>query len=88
MDSRQEFRETVDRGDVAFNYGVYFEYKTQSWDFNTADFVTGGAPNTVLGYTPRDTTMYSPDLWAKLGYGKFTVEGEFAAQLGKNQPPR
>ena len=29
MDSPQEFRDTVDRGDVAFNYGVYFEYKTQ-----------------------------------------------------------
>jgi uncharacterized protein (TIGR04551 family) len=27
--------------------------------------------------------MYSPDLWGKLGYGKWTVEGEFAAQLGK-----
>ncbi len=82
MDSPQEFKDTVDRGDVAFNYGIYFEYKTQSWDFNTVDFLTGGAPNTVLGYTPRDMTTYSPDLWMKLGYGKWSVEGEFAATLG------
>jgi len=83
MDSPQEFKDTVDRGDVAFNYGIYFEYKTQSWDFNTTDFVTGGQPDTVLGYTPRDLTTYSPDLWAKLGYGRWTIEGEFAANLGK-----
>ncbi|MGE0400134.1 MAG: TIGR04551 family protein [Kofleriaceae bacterium] len=83
MDSPQEFKDTVDRGDLAFNYGVYFEYKTQSWDFNTVDFLTGGQPDTVLGYTPRDMTVYSPDLWAKLGYGKWTIEGEFAATLGK-----
>jgi len=83
MDSPQEFKDTVDRGDVAFNYGIYFEYKTQSWDYNTTDFTTGSQPNTVLGYTPRDLTMYSPDLWAKLGVGKWTIEGELAAQLGK-----
>jgi uncharacterized protein (TIGR04551 family) len=83
MDSPQEFKDTVDRGDVAFNYGIYFEYKTQSWDFNTVDFLTGGQPDTIANYVPRDMTVYSPDLWAKLGYGKFTIEGEFAATLGK-----
>ncbi|MFN0245440.1 MAG: TIGR04551 family protein [Kofleriaceae bacterium] len=83
MDSPQEFKDTVDRGDVAFNYGIYFEYKTQNWDFNTTNFVTGGQPDTELGYTPRDLTVYSPDLWAKLGYGRWTIEGEFAATLGK-----
>lgn len=83
MDSPQEFKDTVDRGDVALNYGVYFEYKTQSWDFNTTDFTLGGTPDTIVGYTPRDMTVYSPDLWAKLGYGRWTVEGEFAATLGK-----
>ena len=43
MDSPQEFRDTVDRGDVAFNYGVYFEYKTQSWDNDLTGFTLGGA---------------------------------------------
>ncbi len=83
MDSPQDFKDTVDRGDVAFNYGIYFEYKTQKWDYNTVDFVTGGGPDTIANYVPRDMTVYSPDLWAKLGYGKFTIEGEFTATLGK-----
>lgn len=83
MDAPQEFIDTVDRGDVAFNYGVYFEYKTQSWDVNRTGLVLGQPVDTVASYVPRDTTTYSPDLWAKLGYGPWTVEGEFVAQLGK-----
>ena len=31
---------------------------------------------------PRSLKTYSPDVWAKLGFGRFTIEGEFVAQLG------
>lgn len=82
MDSPQEFKDTVDRGDLAVNYGVYFEYKTQSWDYDLNSFTLGSTPDAVR-YVPRDMKTYSPDLWGKIGYGKWTFEGEFAAQLGK-----
>jgi uncharacterized protein (TIGR04551 family) len=87
MDSPQEFKDIVDRGEVAFNYGVYFEYKTQSWDYNLSDFTgTTDAPNldqnAVHHYVPRGLKTYSPDVWAKLGVGPFTVEAELVAQLG------
>jgi len=81
MDSPQEFKDTVDRGDLALNYGVYFEYKTQSWDSTVKDFTLGNTP-TAESYVPRDLKTYSPDVWAKVGYGPFTVEAEFVAQLG------
>jgi hypothetical protein len=42
MDSPQEFKDTIERGEFAFNYGVYFEYKTQSWNDNLKDFTLGG----------------------------------------------
>lgn len=81
MDSPQEFRDAVDRGDLALNYGVYFEYKTQGWE--TTNITLAEQVDTVTNYVPRDLKTYTPDLWAKLGYGKWTIEGEFVAQLGK-----
>ncbi|MBL9013331.1 MAG: TIGR04551 family protein, partial [Myxococcales bacterium] len=83
MDSPQEFKDTVDRGDLAINYGVYFEYKTQDWDNDLNGFTLGGQLDPVARYVPRSMKTYSPDIWAKLGYGRWTVEGEFVAQLGK-----
>ncbi|MBA3465573.1 MAG: TIGR04551 family protein [Deltaproteobacteria bacterium] len=83
LDSPQEFKDTVDRGDLALNYGVYFEYKTQDWDYDLNSFTLGGTPDPAARYVPRSMTTYTPDIWVKLGYGKWTIEGEFAAQLGK-----
>jgi len=87
MDSPQEFKDTVDRGEAALNYGVYFEYKTQAWDYDLKDFTLGGAtdPGGTVGsphYVPRSLKTYSPDVWGKLGIGRFTIEAEVAAQLG------
>ena len=82
MDSPQEFKDKVDRGDVSFNYGVYFEYKTQSWDNDLNGFTLGQNLNTIERFVPRDMKTYTPDLWAKLGYGPWQLEGEFVAQLG------
>ncbi|MBA3455269.1 MAG: TIGR04551 family protein [Deltaproteobacteria bacterium] len=82
MDSPQEFKDKVDRGDVSFNYGIYFEYKTQSWDNDLTGFSLGQNLNTVERFVPRDLKTYTPDLWAKLGYGRWQFEGEFVAQLG------
>ncbi|HTL34905.1 MAG TPA: TIGR04551 family protein [Kofleriaceae bacterium] len=83
LDSPQEFRDAVDRGDTAVNYGIYFEYKTQSWDDDLTDFTPGGSfDDSGLKYVPRSYKTYSPDVWAKLGIGPVLLEGEFVAQLG------
>jgi uncharacterized protein (TIGR04551 family) len=82
MDSPQEFRDTVDRGDVAFNYGVYFEYRTQSWDNDLTGFTLGGELDATNRYVPRDLKTYTPDVWAKLGVGSILVEAELLAQIG------
>ena len=82
MDSPQEFKDTVERGDVALNYGVYFEYKTQDWDEDLNGFTLGGTLDPVNRYVARSMKTYTPDLWGKLGYGKWSLEGEFVTQLG------
>jgi uncharacterized protein (TIGR04551 family) len=83
MDSPQEFRDQVDRGELAVNYGVYFEYKTQQYDYDLRDFELGGTPDPATRFVQRDLKMYSPDVWVKLGYGKFQFEAELLAQLGR-----
>lgn len=90
MDTPQEFRDAVDRGESSINYGVYFEYKTQDWDYNTTGFTIGGNPNTVgtppgSQYVPRSLKEYTPDLWGKLGIGAVTLEGELVGHFGKVQ---
>lgn len=81
IDSPQEFKDTVDRGEFALNYGVYFEYKTQSWEDNLKNFTLGGTLDPAA-YQPRDLKTYSPDVWGKLGFRRLTLEAELVAQLG------
>jgi uncharacterized protein (TIGR04551 family) len=83
IDTPQEFQDTVDRGEVALDYGVYFEYKTADWAENLTGFQIGSGFDAAHNYEPRGLKTYSPDLWAKLGIGPVTIEGEFIAQLGE-----
>ncbi|HET7608135.1 MAG TPA: TIGR04551 family protein [Gammaproteobacteria bacterium] len=82
MDTPQEFRDAVDRGERVVNYGVYFEYKTQSWDDNTTGFTPGGTFDATAHYVPRDAKTYTASLWGKFGTGAITLEGELVGQFG------
>jgi uncharacterized protein (TIGR04551 family) len=82
MDTPEDFKDTVDRGDLAYDYGVYFEYLTQSWDTDLSGFTLGGTFDPSTKYLPRDMKTYTPDLWGKAGWGPLLVEGEFVASLG------
>jgi uncharacterized protein (TIGR04551 family) len=83
MDSPTEFKEKVDRGDVALNYGVYFEYKTQDWDLDLTGYQLGADFDSATNYKARDFKTYTPSVWGKLGIGKVLLEAEAVAQLGK-----
>ena len=83
MDSPQEFRDAIERGETSLNYGVYFEYLTQSWDDNLTGWQgIGSVFDSPTKYVPRDAKTYTVDLWGKLGMESLTLEGEFVAQLG------
>lgn len=81
MDSPVEFRDTVDRGELAVNYGLYFAYKTQSWDVDLRDFTPGGTLGSTR-YVVRGLTSYTPDVWLRLGYGGHRFELESALEFG------
>ncbi len=83
MDTPQDFKDTVDRGDLAYDYGIYFEYLTQSWDTDLTGFMINGTLDASTKYLPRAMKTYTPDAWGKVAYGPFQLEGEVVAQLGK-----
>jgi uncharacterized protein (TIGR04551 family) len=81
MDTPQDWRDAVDRGETIANYGVYFEYKTQDWDYDLTGFTLGGAFDPTK-FVPRGLKTYTPDLWGKLAIGSSTLEGEVLGQFG------
>ncbi|MEO8550059.1 MAG: TIGR04551 family protein [Kofleriaceae bacterium] len=81
MDAPQDFRDAVDRGETVLNYGVYFEYKTQDWDYDLTGFTLGGAFDPTK-FLPRGLKTYTPDLWGKLAIGASALEAEVVGQFG------
>jgi uncharacterized protein (TIGR04551 family) len=82
MTSPQDFKDAVERGESVLDYGVYFEYKTQSWDDNLTNFTLGNTFDSTTNYVPRDLKTYTPDLWAKFGTGDILLEAELVGQFG------
>jgi uncharacterized protein (TIGR04551 family) len=79
MDSPSDFRDTVDRGKLGLNYGVHFEYETQGWHYTDADPDAAIDPDR---FVPRDSTIYTPDVWLRIGLGKLLFEAEGLARFG------
>ncbi len=82
LDTPTEFKDKVDRGALALNYGVYFEYRSQTWDLNLNGATLGGAIDAGTNYVRRGLKTYSPDLWFKLAYKRIMLEAEVSAQFG------
>jgi uncharacterized protein (TIGR04551 family) len=81
LDTPENWRDAVDRGETIANYGVYFEYKTQDWDYDLTGFTLGGAFDPTK-FVPRGLKTYTPDLWGKLAIGSSTLEAEVLGQFG------
>ena len=80
MDSPEKFKDTVEQGDFALNYGTYFVYRTQDWDYTDND--TLGQNPDPTAFRRRDAKAYIPDIWLHLGHKKFDFELEAVAILG------
>lgn len=78
FDAPELFREGVERGALAFNYGAFVVYRTQD-----NELVPGtGADEGTLQLVRRGLTTYTPDAWFRLGRDKLTVEGEAVFTIG------
>jgi uncharacterized protein (TIGR04551 family) len=87
FDALGEWKDKIDRFHRAFNYGVFFSYRSQELD----------APNAALGSDPRNVgptlvrsnlSLYRPVAWMKLYYHHLLLEAEASFVGGDYERPR
>ena len=81
LDSPTEFNDAVARGETVYNYGAYFAYRTQDFDYNLSDF-TVGDPAKSDAFIARNAKLYIPSLWGRIARGSHHLEGEVASRFG------
>ncbi len=81
MDAPADFKEQVDRGDLALNYAGRLTYRSQGLDYDASTFTSGGAADPDK-FVQRGLSQYIGDAWIKLGYKKVLFEAEVAGSVG------
>jgi uncharacterized protein (TIGR04551 family) len=85
MDAPTDFRDAIDRGELALNYGAYVGYRTQGYDRVADTSTTTDTDDVVLKRLAYKA--YVPDVWLKVGWRGFLFEAEGAAVLGSLTHP-
>jgi uncharacterized protein (TIGR04551 family) len=78
LDTDDELRRKLDKGEASFNYGAFYQYKAQVWSF--ANWVNDG----TLSATSLERNAYAHvlDLWTRWQKGPFKAELEVAGIFG------
>ena len=89
-DTEQKARTKLDAGLSVFNYGLFFQYRSQTYEYNQNGNTTSfnqqdpyTNPSPALSRISRDAYLFIPDLWLKFERKAFRIELEAAAYLGK-----
>jgi len=87
-DTDQKARTRIDAGGTIFNYGLFFQYRSQNYEYksNGSSFSEQDPyiiPSGSLSRIPRSAYLFIPDIWLKLERKAFRLELEVAAYLGK-----
>jgi uncharacterized protein (TIGR04551 family) len=95
LQDERRFRERVDYGELAVNYGIQLVYRRQNTEvYQSPTDVTTTPTTTAPGEAPsRDdlalsvqtvnALVFQPSVWFKLGWKALTLEFEGSAVLGK-----
>ncbi len=89
-DTEQKARARLDVGGTIVNYGLFFQYRSQRYEYNQNGTSTPfgeqdpyTSPSPSLSRISRNAYLFIPDLWFKLERKAFRIELEAAAYLGK-----
>jgi uncharacterized protein (TIGR04551 family) len=89
-DTEQKARAKIDAGGTVFNYGLFFQYRSQNYEYkqngDTTPFTEQDPykiPAASLSRISRSAYLFIPDIWLKLERKAFKIELEAAAYLGK-----
>jgi uncharacterized protein (TIGR04551 family) len=81
FDAPELFRESVARGELAFNYGAFLTYRTQENELVPAT-TDDPTPEQTLQLVRRGLTTYTPDVWFRVGMDDLLIEGEAVLTVG------
>ncbi|MBK9030488.1 MAG: TIGR04551 family protein [Myxococcales bacterium] len=81
MDAPADFKEQMDRGELALNFAGRLTYRAQDVDYDLTNFVTGG-PADSDAFVKRGMSAYIGDGWIKAGWKGVLFEAEAAAMIG------
>jgi uncharacterized protein (TIGR04551 family) len=81
LDNPTTFRDAVSRGELVYNWGIRFAYRTQSHDYDTRGLTVGGDPSPA-NLIERGYKAYVPDVWFKAAYKQLQLELEAVGALG------
>jgi uncharacterized protein (TIGR04551 family) len=80
LDTDDELRRKLDKGEASINYGAFYQYKAQVWTFQGWDATTGTL--TTAPATKRNAYAHVLDLWTRWQKGPFKAELEVAGIFG------
>ena len=94
IDPEDVIKDRVDRGEVVFNYGLYFVWRKQDFDYKLGveqdndTLVPGPGPGSskdahASAFVERHAWTLMPDIWFKLLWRKLSVEFEGLVIGGK-----
>jgi uncharacterized protein (TIGR04551 family) len=83
LDTDAELSRALERGESSFNYGAYYQYKTQRYVF--PGWVTNGFSGNVAEGTEVARKAYGHvlDLWLRYRTQRFHLEAELAGLVGQ-----
>ena len=89
-DTEQKARTRLESGGTIFNYGLFFQYRSQNYEYKQNGDTTSFSgqdpykiPGASLSRISRSAYLFVPDVWLKLERKAFRLELEVAAYLGK-----
>lgn len=89
LDTDDEIRRKLERNESSFNFGAYYNYRTQRWTYPnwklngySGSYADTGNPDTEPTKIKRGAYVHVIDLWARLLRGRWRVEAEAVAVTG------
>ncbi|HSM91810.1 MAG TPA: TIGR04551 family protein [Anaeromyxobacteraceae bacterium] len=83
VDTDDELRRKLDKGEASLNYGAFYQYKAQVWTFPGWDATTAATGSDTSAVSEkRSAYAHVLDLWTRWQRGAFKVEAEAAGIFG------
>jgi uncharacterized protein (TIGR04551 family) len=89
LDTDDEIRRKLERNESSFNFGAYYNYRTQRWTYPgwkvagyNGSYADTGDPDTEPAKVKRGAYAQVLDLWARVLRGRWRVEAEAVGVYG------